>query len=84
MSDPYVPDDSKLYRLGPLTMEQVGEIEQLLREGAMEVAEPDYEGATKAIDPFKVFIATDGKPGIRTIQRSQDEVARLAVDAAYR
>ena len=38
MSDPYVPDDSKLYRLNPLTMEQVGEIEQLLRECALEVA----------------------------------------------
>ncbi len=36
----FIPDKDKRYRLGPLFMEQVGELEVLLREGALIPVKP--------------------------------------------
>lgn len=35
MNDPLVPSRNSVYRTGPLNMDQVGDLETLLREGAL-------------------------------------------------
>ena len=61
MTDSMVPNKSSLYRLGPLLMEQVGELETLLREGALvevdhkaiDRKDIDYEAAIELARTFR-------------------------------
>lgn len=61
--DPMVPDDTKLYRLGPLRMEQVEDLETLLREGALVVAST-RDAAAFVNEQFQEAIEADDTKGL--------------------
>ena len=71
MNDPMVPNKASLYRTGPLSMGQVGELETLLRAGAL-----------IEIDPEPIDIVFDGPPSMpapRFIEVENDKGESISV-----